>query len=384
MFHSGKNGSFKSTMPKVYSYARFSTPEQAMGVSESRQLEAAKAWATSKGVELDESLQLMDRGISSFRGAHRKKGALGQFLKKVESGEVPAGSTLIVENVDRLSREGVFSTLKGVIFALIERGITLHFLSSGVSFDKEAQNDWRCNYLISELQRAYSESKRKSDLARHNWTEKRANVRKGLGKLTGRCPAWLRPVYVENSKRRTIEKLEPIPEAVETIRMLFDLNAKGVGFGTIERKLNAEAKWMPPIKAKNSTPASTQQTTGWRISYLRSIIDNRAVIGEYQPCIVVDGKRVPSGEVVPGYYPAIVKPGVFHAVQAQLKGNRHKGGLITRVNNLLAHLAKCSYCGGPMAFIDRGQKVDRWLVCDTGRRGVRNLLAHQNAAAAMR
>jgi DNA invertase Pin-like site-specific DNA recombinase len=367
-----------SNKPLVYSYIRFSTPEQAMGRSETRQLEAARDWARGKGLELDESLRLTDRGISSFRGTHRKKGDPGRFLKKVESGEVPAGSILIVENVDRLSREGVLSTLKGVIFALVERGVTLHFLSSGVSFDKEAQNDWRCNYLISELQRAYAESKRKSDLSRDNWKDKRENVRQGRGKLTSQCVEWLRPVCLQDGRRKIIERYEPIPEAAEALCMIFDLRLKGIGWGRIEQKLNAEANWTPPIKKgggrrkKDGSPAARQQTTGWRISYLKKIIRNRAVIGECQHRVTVDGKRVPAGDPIPDYYPVIVDPAVFHAVQAKLKANQGHGGRVAKVNNLLAHLAKCGYCRGPMAFVDRGKKGDRWLICDNGRRGVRN------------
>jgi DNA invertase Pin-like site-specific DNA recombinase len=42
-------------VPRVYSYTRFSTPEQASGDSYRRQLDAAKAWAAKEGLVLDES-----------------------------------------------------------------------------------------------------------------------------------------------------------------------------------------------------------------------------------------------------------------------------------------------------------------------------------------
>jgi hypothetical protein len=43
-------------MGKVYSYTRFSTPEQAAGDSYRRQTEAAQKWAAARGLVLDDRL----------------------------------------------------------------------------------------------------------------------------------------------------------------------------------------------------------------------------------------------------------------------------------------------------------------------------------------
>src|SRR5688500_10462942 len=96
---------------RVYSYIRFSTPEQALGDSERRQLDKARAWAEKHGNEFDDSLRIADRGRSAYKGDHRKKGALGEFLERVRTGEVTPGSILVVEDIDRLSREGVVAAL---------------------------------------------------------------------------------------------------------------------------------------------------------------------------------------------------------------------------------------------------------------------------------
>jgi hypothetical protein len=56
-----------------------------------------------KGVQIDERLKLF--GVSGT-GAHRDpRTPFGQFLGKIEEGEVPVGSWLLVEMLDRLSRE---------------------------------------------------------------------------------------------------------------------------------------------------------------------------------------------------------------------------------------------------------------------------------------
>src|SRR5947207_4529925 len=96
--------------PTAYSYIRFSHPSQAEGDSLRRQTEAAAEWCQKHGVRLDETISLRDLGRSAYTGAHRKnpdRHALAAFLKLVESGKVPRGSYLVIENLDRLSREHI-------------------------------------------------------------------------------------------------------------------------------------------------------------------------------------------------------------------------------------------------------------------------------------
>ncbi len=92
--------------PIAIGYVRFSTPEQAKGDSERRQVAATEAWCRRNGIALDGSLSLRGLGVPAYRGKHRSdKAALGQFLEAVKQGEVPKGSFLIIENLDRLTRE---------------------------------------------------------------------------------------------------------------------------------------------------------------------------------------------------------------------------------------------------------------------------------------
>src|SRR5262249_19140625 len=92
----------------AYSYVRFSHPSQAEGDSLRRQTERAAADSLPKGWTLDLSLK-PDQGISAFRGKNAAIGALGQFLKFIELGRVKPGDVLVVESVDRISREGIDS-----------------------------------------------------------------------------------------------------------------------------------------------------------------------------------------------------------------------------------------------------------------------------------
>src|SRR5436309_22849 len=95
------------TEPTGYSYTRFSTPEQAKGDSKRRQDQAAEEFCRRHKLILDTTFNLHDAGVSAFKGDHRlnPKHALARFLDAVRSGRIVKGSWLIVENLDRLSRE---------------------------------------------------------------------------------------------------------------------------------------------------------------------------------------------------------------------------------------------------------------------------------------
>jgi hypothetical protein len=69
-----------------------------------------------------------------------------------------------------------------------------------------------------------------------------------------------------------------------------------------------------------------------------------------------------------------VDRGLFNQVQALIRHNRETrgfaGGRTGTVSNLFGHIAKCGYCGGPMAFVNKGPKLNSYLICDRARRGL--------------
>lgn len=94
-------------VPKAYSYIRFSSAKQQSGDSVERQTKLSANYAAKHGLELDTQLNMSDLGISAYDGANLKKGALGQFLQLVEQSRIEKGSYLLVESLDRLSRDKV-------------------------------------------------------------------------------------------------------------------------------------------------------------------------------------------------------------------------------------------------------------------------------------
>src|SRR4051812_26452702 len=108
--------------PRAYSYIRFSAARQADGGSLDRQLRQTLAYCERHGLELDDSLSLSDLGVSAFRGDNVKTGALAAFLEACRTGRVPRGSRLIVESLDRLSRDEIRPALQ-LFLALQDFGI---------------------------------------------------------------------------------------------------------------------------------------------------------------------------------------------------------------------------------------------------------------------
>jgi DNA invertase Pin-like site-specific DNA recombinase len=341
--------------PKAYSYIRFSTPQQLKGDSLRRQLDASRLYAKEHGWILDESLQ--DLGLSAFHGIHKIKGALGRFLKLVEEGKIEKGSYLLVESLDRLSREEVddaYDQFRGIIKA----DIIIVTLQDGMKYSKESiKANWAQLIIsITYMARAFDESKRKSQRITTAWENKRTDAVNGGRKMTAKCPSWLKLLPDRMS-------FIPIPEAEQVINLIFDMKLQGKGSETIAKDLNQSQLWKPPGR-KGKLPS-------WRKSYIDKLLyKNGALIGEFQPYKMVNGRRVKEGEPNLVYYPAIIPIDKYNQVQALIQANRNTNGQGNgrndKMSNLFGHLAKCSKCGYPMQYLNKGDtsKGGQYLKCD--------------------
>ena len=348
-------------MVKAYSYIRFSRPEQMRGDSLRRQTAAADQWAAARGVVIDESLR--DLGVSGFRGANRIKGALGRFHDLVEKGEVPRGSYLIVESLDRLSRQAVREVLPDFLH-LINAGVVVVTLLDGQEYSAKRIDDEPMALFASlmVMQRAHEESKTKAQRLSKAWGEKRAKAQAAARVMSARVPAWLRVVGAGEDRRIEFIPATPNrPDGRTLVRRIFLETIGGDGRRTIATRLNGEK--MPPLEDGKE----------WHASYILKILQSRAAYGEHQAYRRDEaGRRIPSGEPIRGYYPAAVTEAEFHQANAARRartsaaGNRGPTGAV----NLVRGLAFCA-CGGRMARLYKGQppKGAAYLVCAEARRG---------------
>ncbi|VVS98178.1 recombinase family protein [Rhizobium sp. EC-SD404] len=321
-------------MPFAYSYVRMSTDIQLRGDSLRRQKEASARYAKTHDLTLIEGFELEDIGVSAFRGKNATEGALSRFLAAVEEGRIPKGSYLLVESLDRISREDPMEATT-LFLKILKAGINIVTLADQKLYPAGKAEFTDLIYSIVVMGRAHEESQMKSLRVGAAWDNKRRQTDKK--KLTKLAPAW-----VQLSEDRTSFSL--IDEKVAIVRRIFEDASNGYGSYAIARRLNAEQ--IPSIGG----------TASWHASYVTKILSNRAVIGEYQPHRKIDGKRIPVGEVVKEYFPSVVSEDRFLAVQAgrrsrDLTGAGRKG---PQLRNLFTNLAQCGYCGSPMHFINKG------------------------------
>jgi DNA invertase Pin-like site-specific DNA recombinase len=335
---------------QAYSYVRFSRPEQLKGDSLRRQLQASQQWADELGLPLDTHLR--DLGRSAYTGAHREKGDLGKFLALVDQGKIARGSVLIVESLDRLSRETVLDALQQFT-SLIQAGIVIATLMDKQIYSLETiGNDWsKLIISITIMARAHEESATKARRVAAAWEKKRSDAT--TVPLTARCPGWLELID---------GKFELIPERVAIVRRVFDECVSGLGKQQIVTRLNREPKPIPAFRGEN----------GWHESSVAKILANEAVLGIFQPHKRVNGKRVPEGDPIPNYYPRIIDEALFWRARAAVEG-RQKGAAGRKgkgYSNLLSGLGVCECCGSGLVYVNKGQgpKGGQYLVCSKGRR----------------
>ncbi len=345
--------------PKAYSYLRFSTPEQMRGDSYRRQSEAATSYAERHGLALDTNLTFEDLGVSGFRGANASEGQLAAFLEGVKCGQIDQGSYLLVENLDRLSRQTPRRAAR-VLEDIVDAGITVVTLTDQKAYTRASLDGDPFTFIMAVLGfvRANEESATKSRRVAEAWSEKRKTVAKDAAHLySRRAPAWLEWSGSGWSLR---------PDRARIVRHIFEQSLAGRGQAAIARSLN-KASIKPWGRARY-----------WHKTYVKKILASPAVIGTLTPQAIShagDGtnrkRRVAASEPVAGYYPAAIDQATWDAVAAiRNRGDRapssERQGKIAHV---LAGLCVCPRCGSTMTRVAKGKRSRPILVCVQAKNG---------------
>jgi len=316
-------------MAKAYHYIRFSNPEQKEGDSFDRQVKKAEAYCAKHGHTL--AGRYFDEGVSGFTGANRKEGDLKKFIDAVNSGQIEPNSLLLIENMDRFSREDPLESLY-VMKGIKEKGIKIIIL------DHEAEINLHSVHVFMpflEAYRANQESERKSQLLGSAWAKKKNNALKKI--ITKRVPLWLRVVGEKENQR-----FEVIPKRKEIVRRMFKLSSKSQGAIKITRILNKEQ--VPTFGKSNF----------WHVSYVKKILCNPATYGVYIPYKRQGKKRVQDGEPIEGYFPPCVTKDEFCAAKTYRQDREQKGGRSAHSGkNLFSSLMFCGTCHGKMTLLDK-------------------------------
>lgn len=318
-------------MTDVYAYARFSTKQQDKGSSLDRQFEVIDAYCARNGWQIVETLT--DKGRSAWKGDHLRVGELGKFKDRIDQGDITPGSILVIENLDRLSRQDV-KRARRWIEEVTEAGIKVAVVNLNKVFDEaglSGENIVDLLQYLLEAQRSTKESERKSTLQKAAIERFMSKARKGIV-YSKYGPKWL--------TGEKDGKFEVIEDRAETVRQMYRWCTDGMGYGAICRKLNESVTpW--------TTGHDKQAPTKWLPGYVRDILTSPAVEGEY---IVKSGPdQTPTGERIQGYYPRIV-PAELVARARTAIANRTKTGGPTHneARNLFAGRVFCGKCGSTM------------------------------------
>lgn len=342
---------------RAYSYVRMSSQRQLRGDSLRRQLEQSRAYADEHSLLLDDSLQ--DLGVSAWKGKNFKHGALGRFLVMVENGEVPKGSYLLIESLDRLSREAVPDALT-LFMAIINAGIVIVTLGRDGQqvYSRDILNgDWTKLIIgLAVMSRGHDESRTKSERIGAANRRKRERARAGEGQITGLTPSWIDARRIDGNRYEFT-----LNHHTQTVRTIYEMASRGLGSTAIARHLNATG--IPTFGTEN----------GWYQSIIKLVLKRADVVGVFQPHRIIDGKRVPDGDPIAGYFPAAIDNGLFLRVQSMrdLVGKPGRKG--KTFANLLTGQCYCAHCGGPMTMkvSQVKQGMARYLVCANHVRGHR-------------
>lgn len=320
-------------MPIAYSYTRFSSDAQEGNDSIRRQTAAAAKFIEDHpelGLVLDTTLSLTDAGVSAYKGKNLgKSGALGLFMEAVRNGLIKPGSWLLLESLDRFTRQPVNVAAPELLF-LINEGIVVVTLHNKTIYREE---DFKGNEGIVNLMGAliamqghYQEQVAKGKRVAAAWKNNYAKAAAVGHVITKTVPFWLEV----NSERNGFNVLD---DKAAIVREIYERRAGGEGKAKIAKDLTARG-----------VPTSKGRGLIWHPSAVAKLLDSDTPSGAL---VNKHGERLES------YYPSIVSPALFQQVRALRQQAPVQGKATT--SHVLTGLVKHE-CGTTMRRVNKGVK----------------------------
>ena len=236
---------------------------------------------------------------------------------------------LIVENIDRLSRQGAKAAAQ-LIWALNEAGVDVATFHDGHVYQAANNNDMMDLFKVIILaQQAHDESDKKSKRTKASWNARFEAIADGTQqKPIPHTPHWVKRVngqYVLDEYRTKV------------LNEIFDLYINGMGISSIAHMLNerGEPVW---------TTYKNRNQNGWFYGYIWRLLTKRAALGEY---VTNKGQTISTD-----FYPQAVSTDKWNQAQATLAMRKANQPARTRNknHNLLAQIVFCDECGGGANF----------------------------------
>jgi DNA invertase Pin-like site-specific DNA recombinase len=294
-----------------------------------------------------------DLATSAYKGHHvREGGALAKLIAAGQAGEIERGTVVLVESMDRFTRQAVGVSID-LLRVIADAGLILLICDSDVIVDRHVLDTEMAFLIVALIQRAHGESKRKSEMVAEAWRAKHEAARENNHLLTSHCPGWL--IKCDERQPDGTWFREDGPKA-DIVREIFAMSGEGMKATSIATDLNKRS--VPTLGASESSGNTRDAACGWRHTRVERLLKDRRVLGWFQRHRSDGNKRIPVGEPLRGYYPEIVDPSVFQnarqnvTVLSKTKGRTGRGGAAA---NLFGTLARCGCCGGALTITGGGR-----------------------------
>ncbi|WP_377275431.1 recombinase family protein [Rhizobium sp. R86522] len=322
---------------KAISYARWSSGRQSKGSSSERQSKMAEVFAERYGLTLES--KIVDNGVSAYTGDNLNEG-LGRFLDGITNGDIPTDTVLLIENMDRFSRQKPVKAVPKFLDVL-STGLTIVTLRDQAihTYDRYDREPTALLQSLLMMQMAHEESRQKGDRIKASWDTRLSRIAQGQKLSISKLPFWI---------DRTTNGLN---ERAKDANRLFEIAMEGNGASNVTRMLNAEGIVAP------------RGSGTWGRSVVQDILKSRAAYGSL----------VIRGEEHRDYFPAIISEDNWLALQNRAQRQRKNPQASTNAN-LFSRLLKCGGCGGPISvssykeyrYARCDNQVHKRLECDAG------------------
>ncbi|MDM5128665.1 recombinase family protein [Aeromonas salmonicida] len=320
-----QESSIKST---AYSYIRLSSKQQILGDGQRRQMEAAIEYCQKNNLTLS-SKSFRDLGVSAFKEVDRP--SLSDLHQCIANGSIKTGDVIILEKLDRLSRQGIAKT-QAMLQDILSQGVVVVSLMDGLKLDKNSLNDLTLVIRIAiAADLAHKESSAKSARIQEVKNSIKEKIKAGIP-----VPLML-PFWLKFKDDKFV-----FDERVSVLKTILEKKKQGDSLEKIAGYLNSSN--VPPIKVNGE----------WTPSTLSGVIKSKVLFGAHQLTVMVNGKYQPT-ELVQNYYPAVISYSEY--LELNSKAVQRPAG--ASETNHISGIVYCGVCGSKMANKSRNNKNNR-------------------------
>ncbi|MPQ65360.1 MULTISPECIES: recombinase family protein [unclassified Pseudomonas] len=314
-------------MPNAYAYVRYSSTVQSSGDSVDRQTSPLKSFEKDTGVDIVETI--IDEGVSSFRGDNANKGKFKEILARIDRGVIRRGDYLVVESIDRITRQRVLDGVE-LLQSILRAGVKIYTTTDSQCYSYDnPDRDFENLIMISLIaKRANEESEIKSKRRKSAWNKAKLAAFENGKKFNAHNPPYGFHYDV------ITEQFVIAEDEASEIRLIFEL-LKTMGVSNATRRVNISSK------------------RKWTSRQIAQMIENKYPLG-----MLMSQKRDEKGkkvfvEYIEEYYPRIISQTAFNEAVVSMRNRqdrKHYGNTTVGSTNIFRHVIKCAECGETMMF----------------------------------